>query len=401
MNKDLIFLNNYTAGSRRISYNVTENASNGDYKIDAGEAHGVTVEAEFAVYSSTVPSEELGLLVVHKTDAFQSYLRPLIMTDDMSFRIPETGAFALQTRIGILHDVRLLIELDAGLAGVLTAVGQQMLTTSAFKPSIKVVTTREENPDLIVTARGGTAHFEITDQICCDAGLHEIYHRPETDKNTMTRVLRGVADFYWHLHRKPQLKEKTISTKINLKCYELVTVEIDNNLLPVMKPTGKDLLVNGAIQIGISDDQKPYGFRINNACNIPLFVSVFYFNMSDLSIGEFLCSEHRRRLAYPSYQIRTTSLHLLVTEATLNLSHLTVSSPLAMARAAPRLTHFISTRARKSMLDTSSCSSPRNMLITAVSLRGHLSFAKVVVANRSLSLGANFGIRCSYPLFSV
>lgn len=280
VNQDRIFLRNYTAGSRRNLYNIVEKAT-GVYVIDAGEAHGVTIDAEFAVYDTNSCDNELGRLVVDTTTAFQSLLRPV--EGAPAFSTPETGAFALQTRTGPTQHVRLCVESDDALACVFASLEKQ---TSSFTPSFKIVTTREEHPDLVITASGGVARFEITDHVCREFGLCEIPYQPATDGESMTNVLRGVGHFYWHLRSTTSAKH-AIRPKIVFECYQLVAVDIDDDLLPVMKPMGENLVMDGIIQVGINDSEdKCYGFRINNMSTVPLFVSAFYFNMCDLSIGE-------------------------------------------------------------------------------------------------------------------
>lgn len=279
INQNRIFLDNHTASSHRAFYFIRH--TSGDvYDIDAGEAHGVTVGAEFAVYDDKTCINELGRLVVSETSAFQSSLCPV--EGGQSFDTPQTGAFGILTRIGTIHDVRLFVQLSDELAGVFTAIARHMRTKSPYKPTFKLVNKREENPDLIVTANeDGTVRFEVTDKICRDVGLREISFRPTSDSATMSNVLRGVADFYWNFHCTSN-GEHVISPRIDFECYELV----END---VMEPIGGNLFVNGSIQIDIcSDDSKPYGFCIRNTSTIPLFISMFYFSMSDLSIGESL-----------------------------------------------------------------------------------------------------------------
>lgn len=280
-----IFLGGAAPLRIRILYRVTQSdiEDAGKYVVNAGEAHGVTVNAEFTVYGTKACTKEIGRLVVRQSVPFQSFLRPV--NDLEPFILPETIGYALLTDIRSTQDVRLLVDLDSDLVGVLASLGEQMRAEYPGKPSFQVAT-RDEHPHLVVTANKGRLRFEITDKMCRHAGLLEIPHTSLTDRETMTRVLRGIADFYWNLNRTPSDNRTILGTKIQLECYELEQEDPADKFSGVMKCTGANLFVDGVIQAHTSDEEKVYGFRIENMTSIPLFVSMFYFNMSDLSIGE-------------------------------------------------------------------------------------------------------------------
>lgn len=264
--------------------------------MDAGEAQGVTLNAEFAVYETKARVKELGRLVVQATRAFDSELK--FAENSNMFSIPKnpenpentTYYCALQTRIGDNHDVRLLVEFSDALSGVFTALGQQMRVKEAWKPSFKVITSPSEDPDLVITSAQGVARLQLSDTVCHLAGLYEIPYRPATDSATMTRVLRATADFYYNFRRAPISGKHLISPKIDVECHELQPAEeLGDDLEEVFKPVDvkKNLVVDGVINLDIdgNGEEKNYGFTIRNKSSVSLFVSVFYFNMSDLSIS--------------------------------------------------------------------------------------------------------------------
>lgn len=280
INQHLTFLSNRTPSPKHVVYNITQYVS--VYVMDAGEAHGITVDAVFAVYDTKSCANMFGHLVVDQVSAFQSTLRPL--GDDRPFSIPEVGGFALQTRTGSMAAVRLGVQFNDDLGGMFTAIKEQI---SASKPSFHVFATNatpEQDIDFRVTVdpTGGTARFETMDPVCRGAGLTEILYHPATDSETMTHVLHGLADFQWNL-RRTTTETPLISGKIGIECYELVRVR-----LGPLKPTGDNLVVNDMINIGIGDKPKRYGFCIINKSSVPFFVSMFYFDMSVLSISELL-----------------------------------------------------------------------------------------------------------------
>lgn len=275
--RDRIFLQGATI-RRPTNYTVTEAATLGEYVIhEAGEAVGITSGAAFTVYDTDACTNEIGRLVVNRSTSFQSTARP---AEGRSFNITKPAGFAILTQRGVTEDVRLRVD-NSDLANSFTIWAEQLRTESADRPSFQVV---KENPHLIVTASEGKVCFEITDEICRTAQLMEIPHRSSMDSATMTNILLGVANFYWNLRRTTSRNDIISRTKIQLECYELA-----DDINGGMSCTGNNLFVDGAIQVYITDDEeKAYGISIENpAHNLPLFVSIFYFNMSDLSIGEF------------------------------------------------------------------------------------------------------------------
>jgi len=85
---------------------------------------------------------------------------------------------------------------------------------------------------------------------------------------------------------------------INIEAWELVIkTEYDtHSKVFVLAPTGKDLNIGGEIQIPIGNSEVRYGFKITSKFNGPLYVWVFNFNMSDLSIGRFIPVVRRRTI---------------------------------------------------------------------------------------------------------
>ncbi|KAE9398832.1 hypothetical protein BT96DRAFT_994537 [Gymnopus androsaceus JB14] len=236
INQHRILFHNKVIAAKPIYYNLAPPEKD-VYTIDVGEASGVTVNAEFSVRATMSADSTLGHLIVDSTSAFSSTLR--LADGSESFAIPAGGAFALQTRIGKTQDVRLLVDFTDGLCGVFQALGEHMQAKEAWKPSFNIVSTREEKPDLIITASEGVACFTITDKVCQDSGLYEIPYHPATDSETMSRILRGIADFYWNLHCTTS-GNHVLAPKIQFEFKELdFTGEYDDDLEEVMAPVGE------------------------------------------------------------------------------------------------------------------------------------------------------------------
>ncbi len=122
---------------------------------------------------------------------------------------------------------------------------------------------------------------------------HGLTHMPFEvnigDSDKTYRILRSSADFYWHLHRSSQ--GGPLAAAITLECMKLKHTGHFKGLKPVLEPDGENL--NNGGMIFVDDDKDAmYGFKITNTdldIEEPLYVSMFYFDASDLSIGTSSC----------------------------------------------------------------------------------------------------------------
>ncbi len=286
------------------------------YVLEAGEAHGITKNAEFAVFADSSLTSALGTVVVANTAAFTS---SCIFTprDDKTQRFtlaPQAHGFALQTRVGEGQDVSLHIEFDKKLLGVFEKMAKEMQSANEGKRGFRLVKSRDDAPDLVVAA--DVVRFEIMDEFCRQRGLKRMPFEVEIDDaDAIHRILQSSADFYWHLHRSN--KQRPLTGKVILECMKVretgeYTDDLeevlmpdpnsDNLIVPTPDPTpdlNRDKLnVEGVIMIDVDEDAM-YGFKITNTTSKPLYVSMFYFDMSDLSISKPSFSFRRSALMTP------------------------------------------------------------------------------------------------------
>ncbi|SJL15631.1 uncharacterized protein ARMOST_19134 [Armillaria ostoyae] len=293
------------------------------YVLEAGEAHGITKNAEFAVFADRSLTSALGTVVVANTAAFSSSCN-FTPRDDKTQRF--TLGFALQTRVGEGQDVSLLIELDEKLLGVFEKIAKEMQSANEGKRGFRLVESRDDAPDLVVAAHGDRiVHFEIMDKFCRQRGLtHMPFHNVKIDDaEAIHRILRSSADFYWHLHRSS--KRSPLAGKVILECMKLketgeYTDDLEEVLMPdpnsdnlivltpgptpgpnsdnpnvlTPDPNRDKLNVEGVIMIDVDEDAI-YGFKITNKSSKPLYVSMFYFDISDLSINSYYQPGHAKK----------------------------------------------------------------------------------------------------------
>ncbi|KAK0440556.1 hypothetical protein EV421DRAFT_2036766 [Armillaria borealis] len=254
------------------------------YILEAGEAHGITRKAQFVVFADRRMTSALGTVVAISTTAFTATCKFSSRGNRTPFPLTAPG-YALQTRVGEDQDVRLFVEPDKRLRGVFKRTANK---TQAGKRGFRLVESRDDELDLVVAADGDVVHFEIMDKLCRQHGLTRMpFEVKIDDADAIHRILRSSSDFYWHLHRSN--KRSPLAGKVTLGCMKLKeTGKYADDLLQVLKPdsNGENLNVGGVIMVDV-DEGAIYGFEITNTTSVLLYVSMFYFDVSDLSISSY------------------------------------------------------------------------------------------------------------------
>ncbi|KAK0502237.1 hypothetical protein EDD18DRAFT_1139863 [Armillaria luteobubalina] len=252
----------------------TSSDTPGQYLLEAGEAHGITKNAEFAIFSDQSMTTHLGTVVVANTADFTSSCKIFsTRSDETSFPLTSPG-YALQTRVGEEQDVRLYVEKDERLLDISQRISDEMRSDKGGKRGIHLVESHEDAADLATIADGDNFHFEIMDKLQID------------DSDTIRRVLQSSADFYWYLRHSSKGIRLTANT---LECMKLkesgaYTDDFEDILMP--DPDGHNLNNGDMIMIDV-DEEAIYGYKITNTVSEPLYVSMFYFDVSDLSISPY------------------------------------------------------------------------------------------------------------------
>lgn len=139
---------------------------------------------------------------------------------------------------------------------------------------------RDDEADLVVAADGDMIYFEITDKLSRQHGITRMPFRVDIDdSDALHRVLHSSADFHWYPRHSSRGNILTGST---LECMWLEeTGEYTDGLMEILMPdpNGHNLNVGGVIIVDVN------GFKITNPMSIPFYVSMFYFDVSDLSIS--------------------------------------------------------------------------------------------------------------------
>ncbi len=257
----------------------------GIYTVMAGDAYGITEGAEFDVYGSEIWAEgerPLGTIKVSKCLVYTS--EAIIAGGSKPFEL-SGQAFAFQTRVGVREDLRLYYappnpKLDDIKKQIQDLVQKMGIVSRSVVFVQDQMTPRDLDMDLVEDR----ITFRIGDRTCLNEGLKNMPYSIPLDIHRICHVIHRAADFYWYLHRSS--RRNAFVHKVHFQCTKLKEVHRyhGSKLQLTLVPEGENLIKGGIMTIE-ADEKTPYGFAVVNNSDIPLFVSVFYFDVSDLSIG--------------------------------------------------------------------------------------------------------------------
>ncbi|KZP16322.1 hypothetical protein FIBSPDRAFT_934654 [Athelia psychrophila] len=249
----------------------------GEYKMEAGSAHGISADAEFAVYAdynTDLTSEPLGGLVVDRIEFFHTTLKP---TSGIPFLVGES-AVALQTKLGQKEDLTLHVEFDIKLISVFEALLMDMQAPGPDSAKIALVGRNQAKLEIVM--EGDQLYFNNLDERVTSYGISHIQYPVEPKPDVIHRILRAAAHYHWHLNRNSTL-DKIFARNVDVEFFELrPDYEYEGEWTPGDNPV--NLYAGGAIDL-VLDVSKRYGMRLTNKINQPLYPAVFHFK-EDLSI---------------------------------------------------------------------------------------------------------------------
>jgi hypothetical protein len=261
--------------------------TDGQYVLEAGSAHGITSGARFDVYASDkITSEDvpLGSLRSQTVHAFTTEML-LGSPSSTPFVIPGYVGRALQITAGEEESLRLHVPLEEDYRTVFAALALELSRRQAGQRAILFVD--KDSADLSI-ALNDKHEFEflVTSDLITGYGLRRLYYTVERDINKIYPIIKGAAHYYWHLRRSPE--KNTLRKKVDIEFNRLEpTGEFDDELEDILEPAGENLIQNGVVDIE-ADKITPYGLTIRNKVNVPLYIALFFFDNSDLSIGKLL-----------------------------------------------------------------------------------------------------------------
>jgi hypothetical protein len=263
----------------------------GGYEINVGQAYGITERALFVVYPSRQD--------VDSGSALQGYVKPSQISAFKTLLDLPVEMAAMTTQNAVVLQVRLGVERPfpiyiSGKSRVILNNVVDMVRNEMEKRGMREVEVVSNHSlaklGLDVKSDNREVVLSILDSSISQWGLSRIHHdfALPPSFNALYPVLAAAARFDWHLHRESrgirtaQVDIEFTRLRENSKT-ELVPVG------PNMIQSGSDHEDDGTARVVLVDvsEKAIYGIRLTNRIGLPLYVSVFYFDSSDLSISKY------------------------------------------------------------------------------------------------------------------
>ena len=245
--------------------------------IPVGTAHGIMAGAEFEVYQDQDSCQLLGIVVARVLSAFSTTL------DAKESRfILERDGVARQTCLGATeHVLRIHVEDE-----VLRDLVRQVETTDPGQRNIELAD--RDQAEFSMALENGKVVFNILDSVVVNYGLTRMPFILEPTLDVISPIIRAADHFYWHLRRTENLAQRGLAKSVEIEVAELEHDgdTYDDDLEPVLSPTGLGWSRGRDFDLQIKDEGTIYGWKIINNCKVALYPALFYFDNSDWSISE-------------------------------------------------------------------------------------------------------------------
>ncbi|VDC07260.1 unnamed protein product [Peniophora sp. CBMAI 1063] len=271
---------------RHIAYLVHER--DGKFVMNAGACQGVSYGARFSISKdSPVLSKRppiSTIMVATAVETLSTELSGSIFTHHQSD--PSAVYFAWQVSPGDAEVLRLHVPAFGRLPRALRGLFKELGNSEELGCPVLLLSD-ERQASIGVSMSGSVVTYPIYDPLITSLGLHRLYGTTKADVRFIHAVLRGAAPFFWNLHRSPV--KSSMSRKVIVQVHELrvdVGGCLDDDLRPPFIPHGENVLRSGTVNI-VADDKTIYGMSLRNSFGVPLHVSVFFFDCSDLSVNYY------------------------------------------------------------------------------------------------------------------
>jgi len=265
----------------RTSFNVA--LQEGKFVLDAGIVAGVTEGAEFAVHPSkdSLFEKPLGVLVVDKLGPFSTILKLPPGASNLTLRQPSV---ALRTKLGRKEDLRLYIPSD----DVSRACREALLSLMNREQDLESISLVDKlgDADFELAMENEKVVFLFRDQRVTQHGHTRLFEAVDPTPDELAPVLKAAAYFYWKLNRTNNNPD--INSGVQVELYKLLPPRIRrfDDVGGGLTPTGPNLYDDTIMGV-VADENIPYGFKLTNNTEYDLYPNLYYFDLSDLSIGKY------------------------------------------------------------------------------------------------------------------
>ncbi|VDB86219.1 unnamed protein product [Peniophora sp. CBMAI 1063] len=275
------------------------------YTLSGGTVQGVADDTEFAVYPSPdymAGDTPLARMITMKTARpFGADVLYAPSSPTSSLAIGETSSyFAVMTRMGKLAELRLHIGLSEDLVPVMRAVAKDRIRDDSSGPGILLVDETEASLSARAT-RDGRIEYLIRDSLIREHGIEKLNATTLPTHEDIHPVLVAASRFFWHLRRSPTSSERLEDGPISIEIYSVVNQSLASFWTTSYGRSGEDTVQSGIANV-VADGRTPYGITVKNTSHKPLYLWLFYFDCSTLSITEYYGSNAKRPI-YPGGQL--------------------------------------------------------------------------------------------------
>ncbi|PVG04722.1 hypothetical protein CPB86DRAFT_13246 [Serendipita vermifera] len=261
--------------SQYITYPVRQVCDH--YIMGAGTAHGITTGAIFAVYDDK--NRAIMKLKASKLGLFTTKLT--VAPHQPKFDLQD-GAFAIQIKAGTHCDLRVHYAQDKDLARISQEVAQKASTDG--KSPYGIVPVKDRNKaDVGITIESDKIYFDLLDKEAARFNVERMSETITPDSEDLHRVLLAAGHYFWHYRRKPS---KTQESPITIEFMKLRETpgEIDGKPTRVLEACSANLINDQKVIELVSNEDNIYGIKVTNTGSVPLYISAFFFDHSNLAI---------------------------------------------------------------------------------------------------------------------
>ena len=246
-----------------------------------GTARGISLGAEFEVYQDQDSGHLLGIVVASELSPFSTRL----YAKEPGFVLEGDGVAFLISAGTEEHVLRIHVA-DEGLKALVKKIER----TDPRHRMIQLV--ERDQAEFGMALEDGKVVFDILDSLVTKYGLTRMPFSLEPTLEAISPVLRAADHFYWHLRRRPGVEndtEKGLADFVEIEVAEMEHdgITYDDNLEPVLSPTGAGWKRGKDFDLQIDGRGMIYGWKIINKYSMALYPALFYFDNSDWSISEW------------------------------------------------------------------------------------------------------------------
>ncbi|KZV60770.1 hypothetical protein PENSPDRAFT_328057 [Peniophora sp. CONT] len=252
---------------------------NREYDLRVGSLHGITHGAQFRLYSTRGVNRVR--VATHASEVMASTCK--LSSDNGTTPAVTSGCpHQFSSPVDVVPITALRLDVPHALKALVQSA-IELLKAERGGLELDIIAGLDDT-DLSFYDCDGAVHYAIHDPDIRDGGKHELYGVSSThDVPGVYSVLRAASHFFWHL-RRGQSFTPAYHSHITVEIYTLKPVE--NEIGPHYVQRTRENLRSGVLE-AVDSPRMIYGLKIENKSPVDLYLWVFYFDCSDLSITSY------------------------------------------------------------------------------------------------------------------